>query len=375
MDWTSGPPERPPGTGTGAGSPRPGSVGQLRRSHPLVRETGKAWRRLTSVPDGLKPAAHEPPGRTLIACSGGADSSALAAALTLVAGPHALVMGHVVHDLRPRADALADRDAAAALAERLGIAFVQREVRVGPGNAEAGARRQRYAALAEMARASRCGAVATAHHAGDQLESLLMALMRGAGLDGMRGIAARRRLTDGVWLVRPMLGVRPELTRRACTLAGIAWREDATNADVSRLRAALRARVVPEMLALRPGAAERAADTARLMAHAAALVREQVRRLRREPPVWSRDELRKASPIVLGALIRDEATDRGRHGRDRLSARIIGAIVRAVRDGSTDPRRFELAGGGLVIVTAREVRIERAPERPAPGPVQEPPSV
>ena len=64
---------------------------------------------------------------TLIACSGGADSSALVLALAAVADN--VVIGHVVHDLRARAEALADRDAARTLAEVLGVRFVEREVR------------------------------------------------------------------------------------------------------------------------------------------------------------------------------------------------------------------------------------------------------
>ena len=242
----------------------------------------RAWRRQTTLRkrDGKEAQG----GRTLVGCSGGADSVALL--LALAAATDRLVVGHVVHDLRPREEALADREFVRDLAERLGLEFAEAEVGVkakrkergakggsGTRNVEALARRARYAALMEMAGERGIRFVAVAHHADDQLETVVMSLLRGSGPAGLSGMPERRVLgwpdELRVWLVRPMLGavirggITREVCRRMCERAGIAWREDATNADTSRLRSAVRHRVVPVLKEIRPSAAERATSAAR----------------------------------------------------------------------------------------------------------------
>ena len=152
----------------------------VRRSDPAVAEVVARWRRLTGG------------ARTLVACSGGADSVALL--LMLRAATDDLVAGHVVHDLRPRDEALADRDAVRGLADACGVPFVSEEVRVPAGNAEGMARTARYEALARMAQEHGCASVASAHHAGDQLEGVVMALVRGAGVRGLGGAQEIREI-------------------------------------------------------------------------------------------------------------------------------------------------------------------------------------
>lgn len=335
----------------------------------------RAWRALTT------PAAARrigPGVRTLVACSGGADSSALLLALRSASSD--LVVGHVVHDLRPEAEAAADRDAVKELAQRLGLVFVERAVRVraasgaagGGSNLEARARAARYAALVEMAAEQGCAAVATAHHADDQLETILMRLVRGAGPRGLRAIAVRRCVRGpqgSVLVVRPMLGDlegRTDPTRRReaealCRRAGWVWREDATNADAAFLRNALRLRVTPLLEELQPGAAVRAARSAALVGQAQGLVRKAAGELwlrgkaDGEGVVWARGVLRGAPPLVVGELLR-RAVRRisGRTGR--LSRRGLAGVVRAIRDESTEPRVFDV-GGVRVRVTARAVRV------------------
>ncbi|MBL8745089.1 MAG: tRNA lysidine(34) synthetase TilS, partial [Phycisphaerae bacterium] len=215
----------PPG---GSKNRRPDAIGGLRRDDRFARRVALQWRRLIGSGGS----------RTLIACSGGADSTALLLALALAS--RELVVGHVLHDLRARADAEADRDFVRVLADRLGLPFVEAEVRVAacPGNAESNARRERYRSLARLASAHNCLFVATAHHADDQFETMLMALTRGCGPGGLRGIAPSRVLPESetdrvVTLIRPMLHVTRAEARAACASAGIAWREDRTNTDTS----------------------------------------------------------------------------------------------------------------------------------------------
>jgi tRNA(Ile)-lysidine synthase len=304
--------------------------------------------------------------RTVVACSGGADSSALVVALADAGFP--IVIGHVVHDMRPEAEALADRDAAAALAARFGVPFVEARVRTRAraGNAEANARRARYRALSAMATESGSGFIATAHHADDQLETMVMALVRGAGVRGLRGVAAARPVgggvPGGVVVVRPMLDVTRAEARELCAAAGVVWREDATNADTARLRAALRMGPLASLAQIRPEGARRAARTARMVREMAEVLDVAIDAVpARGPGWWDRGVLRAVPAIVVGGAVRRAflaATD-GAHA-DRLSGRMVDDVVRVIRGRGTDPKEFRWPGGVRVAVTARAVRLERA---------------
>ncbi len=307
-----------------------------------------SWRRLTG---GGAP--------TLVACSGGADSSALALALAS-GGAGSCTIAHIVHDLRPRAEAEADRDSARDLAARLAWDFREAEIRIGPGNPESQARSQRYAALQSLAEERAIGFVATAHHADDQLETLVMALLRGTGPAGLRGAARSRPLGDRVRLIRPMLGCTRSEAEALCALAGHEWREDDTNRDTSRLRAALRHGPLAEIRALRPEGARRAARTARLMRDAHAMVGSIVERLDPGADEWPRDALRDQPELVLGELLREGARRRLDGARaDRLTGALVDQAAHAIRSDSTDSKRFDWPGGLTLEVHARHVRFAR----------------
>lgn len=328
---------------------------------PAARAVVASWRKLTGgagVRDGDR--------RTLLACSGGADSSALVLAIG-AAVSQAVVVAHVVHDLRPADQANSDRDGAAELARRLGLGFVQRavSVRAQGGNAEGTARRLRYQALVEMAEEAKCGFVATGHQADDQLETVLMRLMRGAGPRGLRGVRPRRRLSGSVALVRPMLGVTRADCERLCGLAGWSWREDLTNQDEGRLRAAVRAGIIPEMRRLCPGVAQRVSTTAEFMAGAAELIAQRAAQV---PAVtdtgagtitYSRGDLRDESAVVVGEVLRLAArTVSGGGGLDALTWRVVRPAIEAVRGQGTDPRVFRWKGV-VVRVDTHRVSISR----------------
>jgi tRNA(Ile)-lysidine synthase len=283
--------------------------------------------------------------------------------------PEVLVIGHVVHDLRAEEDALADRDAAAALAARLGLEFIERRVQVRGrgGNPEAAARKARYAALAEMAAQTSCGFVASAHHADDQLETLLMAVMRGAGPGGMAGAAEARPLPAGIALMRPALTVRRSDLQRLCRDAGWAWREDQTNTDTDRLRAGLRHGVLPRLRELRPGVEVRAARTARLLAGARDVVDTAAAALMASASAvpngvsFPRELLRSQPEVVLGTVFKKVGVRlRDGAGGDRVGRGQLDPVIRAVRARDTRARRF--AWRGLdVRITARDVSIRRSP--------------
>jgi tRNA(Ile)-lysidine synthase len=200
-----------------------------------------------------------------VAVSGGADSLALLHALRTLAGPRGWRLGvlTVDHGLRPASA----QDAAfvAAEADRLGLPprllrlapeELDRHRHQGPGGA---ARAARYAALLAAADQDGWDWLATGHTQDDQAETVLLQLLRGAGPDGLAGMAVRSGR-----LLRPLLGVRREETRACCAALGVRWREDPTNQDQRFLRNAVRGRVLPLLEELRPGATATLARTAEL---------------------------------------------------------------------------------------------------------------
>jgi tRNA(Ile)-lysidine synthase len=193
---------------------------------------------------------------TLIACSGGADSVALLLALSAAGHPEALTVAYVRHDMRDASEVRRESESVAELAAKVGSKFVQLDAfaRSQPGNGEANYRARRYAALENAAIECGCAWVATGHHADDQLETFLMLALRGAG-PGPLGAMRWKRPLGKVMLVRPMLGVTRADAQRICEIANVTYAVDATNTDTTRLRAALRANVVPVLRELRPDVA------------------------------------------------------------------------------------------------------------------------
>lgn len=219
---------------------------------PLVREVARALRRRCGVGEG---------DAVMVACSGGADSVALLRALARLASRRTwrlhLSVAHIQHHLRQ--DAEGDARFVADLAESLGLAFYRGDLQLHdePGNVEANARRQRYAALQSLAQDANARFVATAHHGDDQLETVLMALLRGTTARGLRGIAWQRPLSSNVQLIRPMLGCTHDQATALLAQLDQPWREDATNTDRSRTRARLRHEVLPVLRDLRPSVARK----------------------------------------------------------------------------------------------------------------------
>jgi tRNA(Ile)-lysidine synthase len=191
-------------------------------------------------------------GPVAIAFSGGLDSTVLLHETARLLGGNAVIALHVNHRLQHQAgDWVAH---CAQQAEQLGVGFKALNAQSAPAQGEsieAWARDTRYRLLLDAAR--ECGAVAllTAHHADDQLETFLMALARGSGLDGLSGIAADDR-RQGVRLLRPLLSMdRSHLLSHAQAL-GLQWIEDPSNADESLLRNAVRAQLMPVLRKVLP---------------------------------------------------------------------------------------------------------------------------
>ncbi|MBU4214834.1 MAG: tRNA lysidine(34) synthetase TilS [Actinobacteria bacterium] len=194
-----------------------------------------------------------PPGPVLVACSGGPDSLALAAATAFVAARTGRPAGAVVVDHRLQDGSAQVAAHAGAQCRGLGLdPVLVVEVEVGAdGGPEAAARTERHRALADAAARTGAVAVLLGHTLDDQAEQVLLGLARGSGVRSLGGMPAARD-----HLLRPFLGLRREQTIAACAAAGLTPWHDPTNAAGPGLRTAVRTRVLPLLTeVLGPGVA------------------------------------------------------------------------------------------------------------------------
>jgi tRNA(Ile)-lysidine synthase len=274
----------------------------------------------------------------LAAVSAGPDSTALVAALAALrdAGAVSQVLAlHVDHGLRPGGPD--DAACAAAACARLGVPFESVRVRVASGNVQAEARRARYAAL--RAAAARLGAtrIATGHTRTDQAETVLLALLRGAGARGLSGIPPRRGP-----FVRPLIDSSRAEGIAWLAALGLPWRDDPTNATPRFARNRLRLSLWPHLIALAPSAERaiaRAADLARDDERALA---QRGRSLPRDGAALRVEELRREPVAVRRRAVRRLWREVG--GRAAaLQAKHVDAVLGLVRRGR--PGRAALPGG------------------------------
>lgn len=176
-----------------------------------------------------------------VAVSGGGDSLALLYLAVDWAKPRGMRIEAATVDHRLRAESQAEADSVSQTCAALGIPHrVLRWAHDGEvrGNLMAAARDARLGLLGAWARDRGLPAVALGHTMDDQAETLLMRLARGAGVDGLSGMAEARDHGGTLWL-RPLLGVRREALRADLALRGVAWIDDPTNDDTGfdRIRA------------------------------------------------------------------------------------------------------------------------------------------
>lgn len=267
---------------------------------------------------------------------------------------------YVHHHLRAEADA--DAKHVQAVCEAMDLAVEIQHVHPAEmgGNLADAARKLRYEALLQAAIRAGAGHVAVGHHAEDQLETMLMALCRGSGLDGLSAMAWRRPLGEGVFLVRPLLASRKAACESLCAAAGIDWREDVSNLDTVRTRARLRADVLPVLEELWPGAAVRAASTADVLAAAGDLVAERLNDVFGDASqrCWLRDSLRSLAVPLIAAGIRRAVGDAVGETGDAIGQRQLLPAAAAIADENRRPRVFGMVQGLRLRVTAREVQLE-----------------
>lgn len=217
--------------------------------------------------------------RVLAAVSGGPDSSALLLILAALRKPLRIEVAcaYFDHRLRGPEGSEAERAAVRALAGRAGVELfegagdVREEARRARRGVEDAARVLRYRFLGDTARAAGCGVVATGHTLDDQAETVLLHLVRGAGLRGLAGMRPRSSWplgAEGPDVARPLLALRRAETRTYCEELGVAVVEDPTNALLEAARNRVRIDVSPALRTLNPRVEDALARVARAAAEA-----------------------------------------------------------------------------------------------------------
>ena len=200
-------------------------------------------------------SSHSPP-RMTVAFSGGLDSTVLLSTLSRVKAATEIRAAHVDHGLNVRSAEWSEH--CAQVAADLGVEFVGVCVAVDRSSGEgleAAAREARYRALRELLVPGEW--LLTAHHADDQLETVLLRMLRGTGVRGLRGIIAFGAFGAG-WLGRPLLGFTREELRAEADARRMKWLEDPSNSEPRHDRNYLRLNVLPALRARWPAAAQHA---------------------------------------------------------------------------------------------------------------------
>lgn len=185
----------------------------------------------------------EPNGRVVVAVSGGPDSICLLHSLVRLRRLFRIELAAFHFDHRLRRGSERDAAYVEGQCRKLGLPFMLRHARTKPAkgeSVEAWARTVRYEALTDVLEELGGGVAAVAHTADDQAETVLMALLRGGGLEALAGM---RPVTRPV--VRPLLDVTREETTAFCRALRLRPRRDPMNQDPAYMRAAVRARVIP----------------------------------------------------------------------------------------------------------------------------------
>jgi tRNA(Ile)-lysidine synthase len=218
--------------------------------HSLLRKVITLQRKVKLIP---------PDSAILVAFSGGIDSSSLAVALQRLKEPlkiRRLALLHINHLLRGE-ESYRDENFARSFAQKYSLELFVERVDVPSlakkrgGNIEAVAREERYRLFEEVRKREGFDLVATAHHLGDLVETIILWLTRGTGLEGLLGFEPM----EGN-IIRPFyLATRQEIEDFAKKQA-LEWVEDSTNYDLSLARNRIRHRVVPELKAINPNLEE-----------------------------------------------------------------------------------------------------------------------
>ena len=246
-----------------------------------------------------------PGERVVVAVSGGPDSLALLSILReiLPALPLHLTVAHFDHGWRP--DSRADRDFVASIATRWGYDFHSAEAAADIPHTEQAARTARFTFLRQTATATRSTAIALGHTQDDQVETLLLHLLRGSG---SRGLGAMRR-RDGD-LARPLLDIPRRDIEAYLARLQLTPRRDPTNEDPRFTRNRLRQQLLPAVDAFDAAARELLARTADILGEEDRFLEEQVAALP-DDIARDREAFAKLPPAIQRRVVRHLVPDAG----------------------------------------------------------------
>lgn len=323
----------------------------MKMTDPLARKIWEYAGKRDMLPQG---------GTVLCAVSGGRDSMALLHILAALGAEFGFRVeaGHFNHQLRDTADR--DEEFVRTWCGEHGIpftcgrgdvaGFAKREGR----SIEDAARILRYAFLQGAAEDIGADRIATAHHREDNAETLLLHLIRGAGMQGLSGIPPVRGR-----IVRPMLETSRSEINAYIERNRISFVEDESNQDAAYTRNRLRLEVLPLLEEIAPGAGGRISGTAALVREENAFIQREAKKLL--PAV-------KNDCVTLAVSVLDGADEVLRRRLVRGMARKLGVTLDQRQTeavlGLKSNRFLDLPGGLCAVRTRRELTVKRVPEMP-----------
>ena len=307
----------------------------------------------------------------VVAVSGGGDSVGLLRALVTLGegGRLRISVAHLDHGVRGE-ESRGDARFVADLASSLGLPFDLGEWRASrTGHFEADARRARYAWLAEVARGRGAAVVAVGQTLDDQAETILHRVLRGSGVKGLSGMPGRRRMAEGLTLVRPLLEITRREVRDYLAAIGQDFVEDSSNLDTSKTRARIRHELLP-VLADRhnPNIAEALVRLGRLASGASRtlekLARDRAQALVSEAGpgllIFRRPGLAHLSRFDRGEVLR-HAWRRAGWPEGAMDARRWGKLARLA---ASDEGRISVGAGVEAMASPDQLVLRRLPRLP-----------
>ena len=305
--------------------------------------------------------------RLLVAVSGGSDSLALLHLLHETRDAHRLelVVAHVDHGIHPESAEVARRVMAAA--NELRIPVVVGRLGLGAGTSETAARAARHAWLQQVRRSEGADAIVLAHHADDQVETVLLRVLAGSGLAGLAGMRPRHGT-----LLRPLLEFRKVELVAWLASRGIPNWEDPANLDPVHERSWIRSALLPMLSEREPAVPERLRRLARHAAVDRAAWEAALDTLPGLDPQGSAGRLSVAAlPLaaydsaLASTLLRAAARRAGCVLGPRRAERLL-AMVRGGRSGAT----LELGGEWRAELSFGRICFHRVVAAPPPLPLR-----